>query len=541
MLKLKRHYLGLLLRERGLALLGIFLSVLTAYSGIALLAVSGWFISAAALAGLSAITAHAFNFFTPGAMVRGLSISRTAGRYGERIFTHEASLRIIAQLRADLFRFIAGQQWTEQQLNRQDTSSRLLQDIQNIESIYQFALVPAVTALAVSIGYLLTVMLVLPDLLTLLVPLLLVICILLPWLYSRRVLTSESELHKQQAELWLRSSALFSCLRTLTLFGQIESRGSTLRDQAKWIDLLEADTLKRQQQVLLITQLCLSAMAFVSFWQGLVAFSAGQLEGAYVFMLLLLTMGAADVLAGTCPALASLALGLGALSRLQEMSSSSQPKQDKREFNMRDGDRVGLCVEQLSYRFPQAQKPVIQALDYQHLGPGWIWLNGPSGCGKSTLLQLLSGQLVQNQGQIRFDGVDDCQVQLMPQRIDILRASLRDNLCLHHPHSDDQLWQALRQVELADWARSLPDGLGTWLGENEWQPSGGECKRLGLARILLQDARVILLDEPMSGIDSNLALAILPRLAELWQDKLVICSSHENTLQDAQAQILRLE
>ena len=121
MTPLKTHYFHLLAKQKKMALLGIFLAVLTAFSGIALLAVSGWFISAAALAGaLSALAALEFNFFTPGAMVRGFSISRTLGRYGERLTSHEATFRIISHLRADLFRFIARRPWTETQLNRHE-------------------------------------------------------------------------------------------------------------------------------------------------------------------------------------------------------------------------------------------------------------------------------------------------------------------------------------------------------------------------------------------------------------------------------------
>ncbi|EAR62357.1 amino acid ABC transporter ATP-binding/permease protein [Neptuniibacter caesariensis] len=527
MINLKQHYLTLLVRERRYALLGTFLAIVTTFSGIALLAVSGWFISAAAAAGLSTITAHTFNFFTPGAMVRGLSISRTAGRYGERITSHEATFRIIAQLRADLFKFVAAQKWNEQQLNRHQVSSRLLQDIHNIESIYQFAVIPALTALAVSIGYLITLILVLPQLSLMVAPILFAVCILIPWLYSQRVLEPENTQQEQQSLMWMESSTLFNGIRTLTLFRQIEPRGATLQKQSEAMDRWEAKTLNRQQQVLLLSQISLAAMAIISFWQGFIAFNAGQLEGAYIFMLLLLTLGSAEVLAGTCPALASLVLGLRALSRLEAHSSSARQIEDQRLFQNPNKQEMAVHVKQLTYVYPQADKTVLRKLNFKQQGPEWIWLKGPSGCGKSTLLQLLNGDLNPTQGRIEFDGFQPHKVQFMPQRIDILRASLRDNLCLHHPHSDEQLWTALEQVELASWAKHLPHGLDTWLGENEWQPSGGESKRIGLARILLQDPNLILLDEPTAGLDTDLSVTLLQRLADQWKDKLVICSSHE--------------
>lgn len=521
----KQLYFALLLQEKGMALLGILLAVLTAYSGIALLAVSGWFISAAALAGLSVTAAHAFNFFTPGALVRGLSMSRTAGRYGERLASHEATFRIISRLRADLFRLISRSHWSEQQLNRHETSSRLLQDIQNVEAIYLSALLPAAVSLAVTLAYLLTLQLVLPSLLPWLLPPVLFATLLMPWLYSRRVLQPESTLHQNHSEQWLAASTLLSSIRTLTLFGRLQHSGEQLQQQALLTDQYETQAVKRQQQVLLLTQLSLIAMTLLTFWQGLLAYQQGQLEGAYAFMLLLLTLGTTEVLLSSCPALASLGLGFAALKRLQTIQTS-QAHTDSRNFKPNNEADLQLQISNLDYHYPQQQQ-LFQQFSFQHNGPGWLWLSGSSGAGKSTLLSLLYGRLQPQQGTIEFNGIMHDEVRLMPQRIDILRASLRDNLCLNHNYSETALWQALQLVELEQWAQQLPKGLDTWLGDGEWQPSGGECKRLGLARLILQNPKLILLDEPTAGMDSVLAETIYQRLSKHWSDKLVICSSHD--------------
>ncbi len=537
---LQQHYFRLLSQQRKMALLGIFLAVLTAFSGIALLAVSGWFISAAALAGLSSLAALEFNFFTPGAMVRGFSISRTLGRYGERVTSHEATFRIISHLRADLFRFIARRQWSETQLNRHESASRLLQDIQYIESIYLSALLPAAVSLAVVLGYLLTLTLVLPPLLPWAVPLLLLAVVVMPWLYTRQVVKSQDNLHQQRTAQWQSSSSLLSNMRTLTLHDRLQHSGDTLTAVAQQADRQEVRAVDRQQGIILLAQASLIALMVVVFWQGFVAYQAGALAGANLFMLLLLTMGTAEVLINASPVLAAYRLGMQALQRLDAMPPETEEAAEQRQFTAADGG-VQVQLNDISYRYPSQPGAVFSGFSHCFTGPGWHWICGASGRGKSTLIALLAGQLQVNSGRIELALAGPGQAGLMPQRIDILRASLRDNLCLNHAHSDDELMAALRLVELEQWAQKLPQGLDTWLGDGEWQPSGGESKRLGLARLILQNPQLILLDEPAAGMDVSLAQRIFARLAEHWQDKLVIANTHDRGLILAGQQVLELD
>ncbi|MAD44610.1 MAG: hypothetical protein CMI02_07135 [Oceanospirillaceae bacterium] len=547
MTPLKTHYFHLLAKQKKMALLGIFLAVLTAFSGIALLAVSGWFISAAALAGaLSALAALEFNFFTPGAMVRGFSISRTLGRYGERLTSHEATFRIISHLRADLFRFIARRPWTETQLNRHESASRLMQDIQYIESIYLSALLPAAVSLAVVLGYLLTLALVLPQtLLWALLPLLLAV-ILMPALYSRQVLRAQDNVHQIRSAQWRVSSSLLSNIRTLALHRRLQPAGKQLTDIARQGDEQENASVDKQQGILLLAQICLIAMTLLVFWQGFVAYAAGQLAGANVFMLLLLSLGAGEVLITASPVLASYRLGMQALDRLQAIDPDTDPSEahrDTRIFHTAESPMAEL--ENLTYRYPAQPEAVFSDFSYQFSGAdggtGWHWICGASGRGKSTLIALLSGQLQPGSGRIILSLADSSRLALMPQRIDILKASLRDNLCLNRQHSDEAIRAALALVELGQWAENLPQGLDTWLGDGEWQPSGGESKRIGLARVILMEPQIILLDEPAAGMDAALAQRIFAGLAEHWQDKLVIANTHDRGLILSGQKVLELD
>lgn len=526
---LQRHYLRLLWQHKGLSLLGVALAVLTAFAGIALLAVSGWFISAAALAGLSVATAQVFNFFTPGALVRGLSIARTAGRYGERLISHEATFRVISRLRADVFRLLAQRHWVERPLDRHATGSRLLQDIQHIESIYLAALLPATVVLAVSLGYLGVLALVLPVALLPASLLLLALVVLMPWLYSRRVLQPQDALHQRRVLQWQTASSLFSSLRTLTLHQRLEATGAQLCAQARQADEQETAAVNRQQRVLLGSQSLLVGLTLLVLVQGMAAFGRAELAGANLFMLLLLTLGSAEVLLSASPVAAALQLGWRALQRLgQTAPEAAADWQDTRDWQAAPQPQVQITA--LTYRYPAQPQAVLDNVSLQLQGPGWYWMTGASGRGKSTLLALLAGQLQAPAGTIRWGAAVATPPALMPQRLDILRASLRDNLSLYGGHTDDALWAALRLVELDGWAQQLPQGLETWLGEGEWQPSGGEVKRLGLARLVLQDAPVLLLDEPAAGMDEALAQRVFARLAQHWADRLVLANTHDTGL-----------
>ncbi|MFT6914883.1 MAG: ATP-binding cassette subfamily C protein CydC [Motiliproteus sp.] len=534
---LVKRYFCLLWEQRGLAVLGLLLATLTAISGIALLAVSGWFISATALAGLSVAGAHSFNYFAPGAIVRGLSITRTLGRYGERLSTHEATLRVISQLRAELFGELAKHSWQEQPLNNHDVSSRLMEDIKHAEALYLSALVPGFVMLLCSLLYLITMSLFMPAIWVWLVPILLVSVVLMPWLYMHQVLQPQDRLNQQRSQQWSNASSVFSNVRTLILYQRFEQSTLLHQQAASAADDSEQQASHARQRVLLASQLVFAVQIVVVLWQGLTALSQGQLEGAHLFMLLLLTLGVQEVMSGGINALANFGLGVTALQRIDRQTATIRQK-DQRRFIPAAASAIKLAG--LSYHYPQREVLIIDRLNAELKAPHWYWITAPSGHGKTTFLQLLMGRLQPGEGVISIGKTTAGQLGLMPQEIELLRGTLRYNLCLHLPHSDEYLEETLRLVELQQWCEQLPQGLDTWLGKGERMLSGGELKRLGLARLILQDAQMLLLDEPTAGIDQPRAARILDRLHRHWNGKLVIINSHDASLRSRTDRVLSL-
>lgn len=517
------RYFQLLNQYRLVVIGGIALAIITALAGIALLSVSGWFISATALAGLSIASAHSFNYFTPGAIVRGLSITRTAGRYGERMLTHTATLSVIARLRAELFGQIARHAWQDNALNSHSASSRLLGDIQHAEGIYLNALVPALVSLICALAYLLCVGLYLPALLGwILLPLLLAL-VVIPYGYARLTLAVQDELHELRNQQWQQSSSVFSNLRTLTLYQRLNATHQALLASAAHANQREQLNVDRQQRLVWLQQLVQAIAIVLTLWQGLLALTTGQLAGAELFMLLLLTLASYEVLTTNLAALGHFGLGYRALRRIESLCQ--QPHPEQRHHQQRA--EPGLLLEQVSYRYPQANRPVFAPLPLRLADSGWYWLSDPSGAGKTTLFNLISGQLAAEQGRITVYSPNDLtDIGMLPQQVGLLRGTLRYNLCLNHAYTDQQLQTALQLVELEQWWEQLDN----WFGQHERMPSGGELKRIGLARVILQDPAIILLDEPSAGLDAARARRIVQRLRNHWHDRLVLISSHDSSL-----------
>jgi len=520
-----RLYLTLISADKYIFLLGLFLSLLTAFAGIALLAVSGWFISAAALAGITTATAHAFNFFTPGAIVRGLSITRTAGRYGERLANHEATFRLIAKLRSQIFKQLGDKQNVSALMNRHDTGSQLLQDINNIESIHLNALIPALSAWCTAIGFLAMCWLFLPQMALISLPLLVTSLVIIPWGYASAVVQPESELHLHRSMVWSRTSALFSSMRLLTLTQQINQQGKLLREDAKRADQFEMAALKRQQLMLLIAQTSGLTLLGCTLFFAISAYQNGEMAGSQIFMMMLLVLGTNEVIAGANSALGHLLLGRRALARLEHLTTASKTRQDSRQFSA--ALEQGVRLTDIHFQYSNANTPVFKGFTLSFTTRGIFWLMGESGRGKTTLLKLLAGELAPSQGHVLLNAHGPEQIGYMPQQVQVIRSSLRQNLDLNAEFSDQKIWQALEKVELAEWARGLPKGLDTWIGKGEWEPSGGETKRIGLARMFLLQPQIILLDEPFSGMENALQLSLLNQLRKDWCQSLVIIVSHD--------------
>jgi len=205
-----------------------------------------------------------------------------------------------------------------------------------------------------------------------------------------------------------------------------------------------------------------------------------------------------------------------------------------------DPAREALVLESVRVRAPGGERTILDAVDLR-VEPGEVVaVVGASGAGKSTLLSLLLALRAPDAGTVRCGpatlGTGDverwrAQVAWLPQRPVVAPRSLAENLRLADPHAGtDALWRALGRVGLADWARALPGALDARLGDGGVAISAGERRRLGLARVALRDARLILADEPTANLDATTAALVSRTLAELVAGRTAVLVTHEPDL-----------
>lgn len=194
-----------------------------------------------------------------------------------------------------------------------------------------------------------------------------------------------------------------------------------------------------------------------------------------------------------------------------------------------------LRIEHVSFRHPDSARDVLRDLSLVIPGGQRLAVLGRSGSGKSTLASLIRGDLVPTAGCVTLGGVpthamgDDIArlVGVIQQRTYLFNTTLLENLRIGNPQaSEDQAWEALEQVGLGPMARRLPQGLATVVDEAGLRFSGGERHRIALARVLLQDVPVVLLDEPTVGLDPLTEHELLRTLLGALDGRTIVMISH---------------
>ncbi|UKA30054.1 heme ABC transporter ATP-binding protein/permease CydC [Photobacterium damselae] len=520
----RKHWFGLTL--------GMILGLATILAAISLLTLSGWFIAASAVAGLT-IARETFNYMLPGAGVRGFSMARTAGRWGERVVSHNATFKLLADLRIFFFRkltpLIPGRQTN---LRDADLLNRLVADVDAMDHVY----LRLVSPLIVGVLSLVAVMVFLSwfDLtigLTL-GAILLALMLLLPVIFYR--------LGKRNGEALTYSKANYR----ITLLDWIQGQAELLLFNAEERYRVQAES---EQQSLLTAQRKMAnltgvanaiLMAATGWTLVLITWIAADGVGGnppdpFVAMVAFATMASFELMMPVAGAFQYLGQTLTSARRLNEIIEA-KPDTPFDPNGYQAKAQGNITIENISYTYYGSEQPVLKQVNLSLKQGEKLAILGRTGCGKSTLLQLLTRNWDPQQGQISLDGIPLPQWQegalrsamtVVSQRVDVFNGSLRENLLLAKPQATDaECVQALEQVGLT----TLLDGQGldTWLGEGGRQISGGERRRLGIARALLHDAPILLMDEPTEGLDRRTEQQILELLLEHAKDKTVIFITH---------------
>lgn len=530
--------------------LAFVLGALTVLASLGLLALSGWFITAAAVAGASATAAAAFDIFRPGAVIRLCAIVRTAGRYGERLLSHDAVLGLLADLRLVCYRALARlapeplARWSEGELLQ-----RAIADVEALDEAPLRAWQP--------LGWMLLVFAVVLVLIGCVAPSLALVA--LPWLAAAAIgvplassLLGARAMRDLAARAGRRREALIDLLRgltTLCLYGAFEARRDDWRrlDQAVIDRRLRHRVLESCAQAVVVLLVGLGGWQLLRSGDRLVA--DGAVAAPVMVMAVLASLATLEAFAPVAGALLAQARSRAAQRRLRDLMQE-QPALPF-DGTVATAARTGaLQLRGVGRRHPGRVDGIVP-FDLDLPAGARVVVEGRSGAGKSTVLKLLARGVDPDAGRIVLDGADlsayredalRASVALLPQRPHLFAMSLAENLGLGDPRIDrSRMRAALEAVALGDWLSRLPQGLDTRLGEYGTGLSGGEARRVALAGVLLRGTPLMLLDEPFEGLDAETEAAVVAGVDRWIGAGTLIVVSHRPVRFDRPAWRLHIE
>lgn len=527
--------------------LALLLGALALLAAFGLLAFSGHFITAAAIAGGSAASAFAFDIFRPGALIRLFAIVRTAGRYGERLVAHDAVLRLLEGLRSRLYAALAAltpeplARWSDGELLQ-----RLVGDIDRLDEAPLRAVLPlagaaVVAGVAFAVAVAADARFAAPVAAALLAA-----AVIVPLATARRSLRDGNALASQAGA---RRDGLVDMLRGLTTLS-LSGAWPAWRDA--WLAqdrvLLAAQFAQRRRES--IGQAAALLAAGAGGWAVVALVEAGGAGSSAPWnaAAVLGVLASAEALAPLTAAWLSWGRARAAAQRLDAVIATP-PELAWRMGAALPVARGALAVREAGYCYRERASGLAPVSVSIAAGARLV-VRGASGAGKSTFAALLARSIDPDAGDVRLDGVDlrdydeaslRARIALLPQRPHLFAASVAENLRTADASADDaRLHDVLRAVALDDWLASLPQGLQTPLGEYGVGLSGGEARRLALARTLLRRAVVYVLDEPFEGLDAPLRARVAAGIDSWAGAASVVLISHDAAVFDGHAQTLHL-
>ncbi|AUU84766.1 cysteine/glutathione ABC transporter ATP-binding protein/permease CydC [Leclercia adecarboxylata] len=525
-------YLALYMRHKWMLTLGVVLAIVTLLASIGLLTLSGWFLSASAVAGFAGL--YSFNYMLPAAGVRGTAITRTAGRYFERLVSHDATFRVLQHLRVTTFSKLLPLSPAGLARYRQgELLNRVVADVDTLDHLYLRVISPLVGALVVIVVVTLGLCLLDVHIALVLGGIMLATLFILPPLFYRAGKPTGEKLtrlrgeYRQQLTGWLQGQA------ELTIFGA----SRRYRVQMENTELNWHEAQRKQSELTALSQALMlligggAVMAMLWMASGGVGDNAqpGPLIALFVFC----ALAAFEALAPVTGAFQHLGQVVASALRITQITGQ-QPEVQFSTTASAVPEQLALCLSDVSFAYEGQAQPALDHINLTIPAGAHVAVLGRTGCGKSTLLQLLTRAWDPAQGQILFNDTPLVQmsetalrktVSVVPQRVHLFSATLRDNLLLAAPGAADEALRGM--LEKVGLHKLLEDeGLNSWLGEGGRQLSGGELRRLAIARALLHNAPLMLLDEPTEGLDATTERQILDLLKKEMQDKTVLMVTH---------------
>jgi len=512
-------------------LLAALLGVLTILFGVGLMGTAGYLISRAAEhPAVLSLTAAIVG-------VRFFGLARPIARYLERLSSHDVALRSLGRARAQVYEAVEPLAPVQlQDTRRGDLLARFVGDVDSLQNLYLRGLEPPLIALIAGVASVALAALFLPAAGVVLAVGLLVGGIAVPIGASAISRRSSARYAQARGALWAELVETLAGSAELAAFGLERDRVRTVRRADSQLVRIArraalADGLGDGLRLLVTGATVVGVLAV-----SIQAHSAGRLDRVLVASLALLSLAAFEAVQPLTEALRELRATVAAGSRVLDLTDREPRIVDPARPLPAPVPPFAIELDDVRARYAPGERPALDAFSLR-LDPGRrVVLLGPSGAGKTTVVRLLQRFIDPERGRVTLAGEDlRCYRQedvrntiaVAGQDAHLFSASIRDNLRLARPDAtDDDLARALRAAHILDWVLSLPDGLDTLVGEEGRELSGGQRQRIVLARALLTEAPVLVLDEPTAHLDQSTAKKLVEDVFSAARGRTVILITH---------------
>lgn len=516
-------------------MLGIILMLTGLAASIGLLTLSGWFLAAAAIAGVSLM----FNFFYPSAGVRGLAVGRTVARYFEKIVTHDVTFEILAKLRVMIFsKIIPLSPAVLSRYRNSELLNRLVADVDTLDTLYLRLFAPFVSAVLMIVFIGIGLSFLDKTIACFIAGTLLLLLVVLPTIFYHLGRKFGAKLTATRAQYRSQFVEYIQAQAELLLFNASDN----LKQQ---LATTEKSWLQYQQKEAQLSGLSSAILLFINglmivctLWMAAATpMGNDEFKLALIALVTFSALASFEILMPIGAAFLHLGQVIASAERVNDIITQ-QPlvtfDGNLEQINLSHTDKL-LTFQDVHFHYPDRTEQALSGINLTFTAQQKIAILGKTGSGKSTLLQLLIRNYDATQGQILLAGEPIAayseptlrsQMILLTQRVHIFSDTLRQNLLLANPNADDQkLNEVIKQVGL-EYLLEQEQGLDSWLGDGGRTLSGGEQRRLGIARVLLSSAPIILLDEPTEGLDRETERHILALLLQHCRDKTLIMVTH---------------
>jgi thiol reductant ABC exporter CydC subunit len=530
--------------------LAVLLGLVTVAAGVGLLATAAYLIAAAALRPSIAelqVTIVGVRFF---------GIGRGVARYLERYLSHDVTFRLLARLRVWFYAALEPLAPARLLAHRSgDLLARIVADVETLENFYLRVLAPAAVALLATGLATLFLGSFDPRLALALLFFLLLTGAGLPTLSLAASRKTGRRLVRLRGEFNALLADGVQGVAELLAFGAEERHREKARGDGRALGRLQGRLANLDGLQLALAGLLMNLAAMAVLVVAIPLVRAGRLGGVYLALLVMAAVASFEAVLPLPQALQHLESSLEAARRLFEVIDADPAVDaglghDTTALFGPSPTAIDLRVEGLHFAYEPAGPPTLDGVDFTLPGGGRLAVVGPSGAGKSTLIHLLLRFWDPQAGHILLGGHDLREISqeelrrlvaVVSQRTHLFNATVRENLLLARPGATEaEVIHAAQLAQIDDFVRSLPQGYDTWIGELGQHLSGGQRQRLAIARAILKDAPILLLDEPTANLDALTAQRLMAQLWTLSVGRTTLLATHRLAGLQAASEILVL-